>query len=77
MNLKHEAQLNNNPAATLLTSRELAAMLGLKPRTVDMMRVSADGCPYIKIGRLVRYRLSDVELWLSQHERRSTSDTNG
>jgi len=60
---------------TLLTSRELAAMLKLKPRTIDMMRVSGKGPPYLKIGRLVRYRLSAVEEWYSQQGRRSTSDT--
>lgn len=50
-------------------------MLKLKPRTIDMMRVSGKGPPYLKIGRLVRYRLSAVEEWYSQQGRRSTSDT--
>ena len=30
--------------------------------------------PFIKIGRAVRYRWSDVESWLAERERGSTSE---
>ena len=30
--------------------------------------------PFLKIGRTVRYRWSDVEAWLSERERGSTSE---
>ena len=63
----HEA-----PLPTLLTSRDVAALLGLKDRTIDMMRVTGKGPVFLKIGRLVRYRLSDVETWLAQQVRTST-----
>ena len=68
MNTDHEAQL-----PTLLTSRDVAALLGLKDRTVDLMRVTGRGPTFLKIGRIVRYRLSDVETWLAQHVRINTS----
>jgi predicted DNA-binding transcriptional regulator AlpA len=67
--------VSHNAETTLLTSRELAAMLGLKERTINTRRASGDTPPYLKIGRVVRYRLSDVEMWLAQQVRRSTSDS--
>lgn len=38
------------------------------------MRGGTDTPPYIKIGRCVRYRWSDVEAWLTAQERGSTSE---
>ena len=38
------------------------------------MRGGSDTPPYIKIGRTVRYRWSDVEAWLADRERGSTSE---
>ena len=49
-------------------------MLGLKPRTVDTWRVTGEGPPFVRIGRVVRYRQSDIETFLAGQLRRSTSD---
>lgn len=39
-------------------------------------RLTGNGPPFVRFGRLVRYRASDVEAWLAAHPRlRSTSDT--
>jgi excisionase family DNA binding protein len=43
-----------------ITKTELAKFLGVSPRTVDSY-VSSRRIPYIKLGRLVRFRLADVE----------------
>jgi excisionase family DNA binding protein len=43
-----------------ITKDELAEFLKVSPRTVDGY-VSGRRIPYIKLGRLVRFRLSDVE----------------
>lgn len=39
----------------------------------ERARLEGTGPPYIKIGRSVRYRASDVEDWLEANLRRSTS----
>ncbi|HKY96352.1 MAG TPA: helix-turn-helix domain-containing protein [Gemmatimonadaceae bacterium] len=66
--------MSDNPTTKLLTTRELASMLGLKPRTVDTWRVTGEGPPFVRIGRVVRYRQSDIETFLAGQLRRSTSD---
>ena len=41
-------------------------------------RLKGGGVPFIRIGRLVRYRAADVEAWLAKlPTRRSTSESAG
>ena len=47
----------------LWTARELAEMLGLSPSTVLDMWERGD-LPGFKIGRAVRFRPAEVEVWL-------------
>lgn len=50
--------------AVLLSEREAAAVLGLKPRTLENWRQSGDGPPFVRISsRCVRYRPADLEAW--------------
>jgi excisionase family DNA binding protein len=50
----------------LLTRREVAEYLGLKPQTLAAWAVTGRyGLPMIRVGRSVRYRLADLEKWLS------------
>jgi excisionase family DNA binding protein len=51
-----------------------AAQLGVKPGTLAKWRVSGGGPPFLKIGSRVRYSRAELEQWLDQHRRRSTSD---
>ena len=58
----------------LLTTEEAATYLRLSPRTLERYRVTGEGPRYLKIGRLVFYRRSELEHWLKDKTRRSTSD---
>lgn len=59
---------------TLLDTTEAAKYLGgLKPNTLEGWRVSGKGAPYIKCGRLVRYRVEDLDAYLAAQTRNSTS----
>jgi predicted DNA-binding transcriptional regulator AlpA len=40
----------------------------------NKLRVAGDGPPYVKVGRMVRYRPSAVDTWLVNLTRNSTSD---
>jgi predicted DNA-binding transcriptional regulator AlpA len=44
---------------------QLAKELGTSPNTPAAWRTRDQGPPYLKIGRLVRYRPSDVRAWLA------------
>lgn len=46
---------------------------GLKPNTLEGWRVSGKGVRFIKIGRLCRYRVEDLDAYLDAQTRTSTS----
>ena len=51
----------------LLTPAEAAKILGLKPSTLCYWRSrGGPGLPYVKSGRLVRYRPEDIEEFIRQ-----------
>lgn len=60
---------------TWLTRKEAAGYLRLGESTLAKLFVSGDGPPAIKIGRSVRYASIDLDGWMLQRRRKSTSDT--
>ena len=51
---------------SLFTTPEAAAYLGVSPKTLETWRCTGrHGLPYIRVGRLVRYRMRDLEEWLA------------
>jgi excisionase family DNA binding protein len=51
----------------LLTTEQAAAYLGVNPRTLEVWRCTKrHAIPYIKVGRLVKYRKAELDLWLSR-----------
>ncbi|MGH7470830.1 MAG: helix-turn-helix transcriptional regulator [Pseudomonas sp.] len=66
----------NQLPVLLLDERDAAAMLGLTPRTLQSWRASgAPNLPYVKVSsRCVRYRLEDLQRWVAEHVRSSTTD---
>ena len=57
-----------------MTTREVAAYVGLSPRTLESYRSRGGGPPYYDLGGVVRYLLSEVADWVSARRRNSTSD---
>jgi excisionase family DNA binding protein len=49
-----------------LTRLELAAFLKVSPRTIDNY-VASRRIPYIRMGRIVRFRIADVERALNRY----------
>jgi len=43
---------------------------------LNKRRVFGDGPPFLKIGRSVRYRPSDLDAWAATRLRKSTSDND-
>ena len=50
---------------TLLTERQVAALLQISPKTLRNWRTLAKGPSWRKYGRLVRYDRQDVQLWMA------------
>lgn len=46
------------------TREQAAVFLALQPQTLAAWTSRGEGPPYIKVGRSVRYRKSDIEAWL-------------
>lgn len=56
--------------ADLWTPARAARELGVSVRTLAAWRSSGrNNLPYVKVGRLVRYRRHDVRTWLESHLR--------
>jgi hypothetical protein len=53
----------------LLTARECADYRRCSLRTLDRERELGSGCPYVRIGRRILYRRSDVERFIANHVR--------
>lgn len=58
----------------LQDTKAVAELLGLKPNTLEIMRVRGDGPRFVKIGRRVLYRPQDIDTYVESHLRQSTSD---
>jgi predicted DNA-binding transcriptional regulator AlpA len=56
----------------LLTSAQLVSWIGAKHGTLRTWRCYGRGPKWLKLGRRVVYRQSDVEAWLETRERTST-----
>ena len=66
---------------TFLTQAEAADLLRISPRTLERHRVAGTGPRFVKAGRRVLYRRSDLEEWAASNTFSSTSEadlaTNG
>jgi len=61
--------------STKLRAPEAAAYVGLSASTLAKMRLRGDGPVYAKAGpRIVIYDKADLDAWLEQRRRVSTSD---
>jgi predicted DNA-binding transcriptional regulator AlpA len=58
----------------LITESQAADLLAIALKTVRNWRHLGRGPPHLKLGRLVRYRMRDLNVWLESCERASTSD---
>jgi predicted DNA-binding transcriptional regulator AlpA len=63
------------PVDVLLTEQQVAEMLSLSRATLAGWRFRGLGPHHIRLSRrAVRYKLSTIEAWITDHQRSSTSD---
>lgn len=58
---------------TLLTTQEAAKILRVKESTLEQWRWQGRGPQFVKLGRLVRYRLADLEAFTADRVFNSTT----
>lgn len=61
----------------LLNERQAGDWLGVSVRTLQRWRLEGIGPRFRKLGRLVRYHQSDLEEFIANSARTSTSDLAG
>ncbi len=59
----------------LIKSPDAATLLCISPITLRKWRWEGKGPKFIKVGRKVAYRKSDIDEFIEAQVRRSTSDT--
>jgi len=51
----------------LLNQKEVSEWTGMSLAWFEISRFKGTGIPYVKIGRSVRYKTSDVQRWINSH----------
>ena len=54
-----------------MSRKEVAAVIGVAPQTLARWAWAGGGPPYIRIGKLAKYRRAEVLSWISQASRPS------
>jgi hypothetical protein len=76
LNTINITQLLNQPEDALLTEEEVAALRRVDPKTLSRERMAGTGCPYVKQGRSVRYRVGDYKAFNKANTVRSTAEAD-
>ena len=65
--MKHLATTghSNMQNPEIMTTDDAAAYLSVSKRKLQLDRVTKRAIPFIKIGRLVRYRKTDLDLYIT------------
>lgn len=58
----------------LLTAAEYARLRRCSLRTLDRERANRSGCPYVRLGGRIFYRLSDIERYIEMLVRHHNDD---
>lgn len=57
--------LENNDR--LLNRKEVEARFGITRRFLELAAMRGDGPRFVRVGRLVRYRVADIRQWLDDN----------
>lgn len=58
----------------LMHTVEAAQYLSLSKPTLERFRLTGEGPPYLKLGKAVRYRRTELDAWLESQLITSTSE---
>lgn len=66
--------MNPVPSRKRLDTKKAAAYVDLSESTLNKKRVYGGGPKFLKLGRRVTYDTDDLDAWLDENRRASTSD---
>jgi len=75
-NYRNMNHIENTAPPLFVSEEELERLFGLSRSYWQKNRVRGGGIPFYKIGRSVRYRLSEVEAFFESNRAHSTSHTD-
>ena len=61
----------------LLSRDEVDAIYGIAKRFLEIAACKGGGPAFVKVGRLTRYRVQDIEDWIARNRFSSTSEAAG
>jgi predicted DNA-binding transcriptional regulator AlpA len=67
-------QEQREPQRAVLKTPEAADYCGSSASTLEKLRIYGGGPMFAKLGRRIVYKVADLDAWLDQNRRRSTSD---
>ena len=59
--------INEIKSAVLLTEKEVQEVYKINVKTLQRERCNGSGIPYVKLGRRVRYKISDINAYLEKN----------
>ena len=62
------------PASELIDPKQASQISKLAVQTLAIYRIRGTGPAYVKLGSRIFYRRDELESWIAQHRRTSTSD---
>jgi predicted DNA-binding transcriptional regulator AlpA len=69
------AALSPKPQTRVLRTPATAEYVGLSRSTIEKFRLTGQGPKFVRIGvRAVGYRVEDLDAWLAERVRQSTSE---
>lgn len=71
------SDLQSPKMKSLLSCQEAASYLGIAEQTMRQQRMKGGGIKFVKVGRLIRYRASDLEAYLEARTFDNTSQMGG
>jgi excisionase family DNA binding protein len=74
INTKEESDMEKTIQSNLLTREQAAQFLNLKKTTLEAWAVRGGGPDFVKMGKAVRYRMSDLETFIESRIRANTSE---
>ncbi|PJM74397.1 DNA-binding protein [Bifidobacterium simiarum] len=63
---QHQSASAVTETGVLLTPAQAARILGIPTSTLARWRSERRELPYVKVGRVVRYRRGDLDRWIDQ-----------
>jgi excisionase family DNA binding protein len=61
----------------LMTTAAASEYLGVPVKTLEAWRYTGNGPRFVKLGRSVRYRPTDLHAWIEANVRQSTTEQKG